>query len=158
MASAPEVVYVEPKGPIPTGPSEPISGRPSRLSTDTGSGEYRPGIRDRVVSGANRLNNMRSAAREADVTLPDWMPKGTGFLKNRTIVLWAWLGSMAVISADEWKTANIFPRPSRLWAATGVFALLAAGSMIDALVPLMNALAIGYFIMLLWEFFGGNQS
>lgn len=122
------------------------------------TGQPSPGFRDRISGGVSRINTMQSAADRANVSLPDWLPRGTGFLAHRTTILWMWVTSMAIISADEWKSNHIFPRPGRLWAATRFFALLAALSMIDMMVPLANALAVGYTIMLLWDFFGSNAN
>jgi hypothetical protein len=140
-----EYVYVR-------GRNDSDSGGSRMAKSDTASASVgsSSGIKGRVLSGASKLNNMQSAAKEANLSYD--LPKGLGFLRNRTTILWAWMGSMAVIGADEWKTNHIFPRPGRLWAATGVFALLSALSMLDAMVPLANALAIGYFLTVLWQF------
>jgi hypothetical protein len=80
------------------------------------------------------------------------------FLGNRAVIFGTWAVSMALVGADEWRTNHILPRPLRLWETTLVFAGLAILSMIDAMVPLANAFAIGYTIVLLYQFFtgGGN--
>lgn len=153
--------------------SQPYEGvSPSRMAKSTGTyaqpqpvqpvyvppSQPSPGFRGRISGGVSTINTMQSAADRANVSLPSWMPRGTGFLTHRSTLLWSWVASMAIISADEWKSNHIFPRPGRLWAATGFFALLAALSMIDMMVPLANALAVGYTIMLLWDFFGSNAN
>lgn len=83
-------------------------------------------------------------------TVPRPLPQ---FLGSQRIIMYAWGVSMAVITADEWKRHEMLPRPSRLWWATLFYGMLAVGGIIPSLVPLMNALAIGYTIMLLWQFF-----
>jgi hypothetical protein len=67
----------------------------------------------------------------------------------------AWFVSMAMIGFDEWRNNGILPRPARLWATTLFYGLLAVVSLVDALVPIVNALAIGYSIMLIWQYFNG---
>jgi hypothetical protein len=65
---------------------------------------------------------------------------------------------MGLVTWDEWVTNAILPRPLRLWETTLVYAGLALLSAADPLVPVANALAIGYTIVLLYQFFtgGGN--
>jgi hypothetical protein len=78
---------------------------------------------------------------------------GSGFFSNRGLVTYAWLAAMAIIAYDEWHNNHILPRPARLWGTSVVYMLLGAGSMIDAAVPLVNALAIGYVFTLLWQLY-----
>jgi hypothetical protein len=87
------------------------------------------------------------------VPVPDKVPR---FLGNNMVVSYAWLGSMILVGVDEWKNNGILARPVRLWTTSLVYGILALAGMIDALIPLVNAFAIGYFIMLLWQFFNGS--
>jgi len=76
-----------------------------------------------------------------------------GFLGGQNAIVVAWAGAMAIVSVDEWKANHILPRPSRLWWTTLTYALLCVMGAVDALTPLANALAIGYTIMLLWQYY-----
>lgn len=77
-------------------------------------------------------------------------------VNNRSIVFNAWVIAMIIIGFDEWHNLGILPRPSRLWDATLVYGVLVMVGFVDAMVPLANALAIGYTIMLLWQYYNGN--
>ena len=81
--------------------------------------------------------------------VPQW-------LGNARIIGYAWVGSMVLVGFDEWKNHGILPRPVRLWDTSIVYGLLALASVVEPLIPLLNALAIGYTIMLLWQFFNGQ--
>lgn len=81
--------------------------------------------------------------------VPSW-------LGRREIILGAWLGAMVLVSVDEWRNNGILPRPSRLWWTTLTYAILMGVSIIDPLVPITNALAIGYTIVLAYQYFNGQ--
>jgi hypothetical protein len=89
----------------------------------------------------------------AQVKVPRNVPP---FLGNAKIIGYAWFGSMIMIGIDEWKNNGILPRPKRLWGASVVFGGLALVAAVDALVPIACAFAIGYFIMLVWQFYNGE--
>jgi hypothetical protein len=109
---------------------------------DSGTGQR--GYRS-VSYGQNGVNK-RSA-----------VPKGVpSFLGNREILFGAWAVSMGLVAWDEWKVNGILPRPLRLWDTTLVYMGLALLSAVDAFVPIANALAIGYTITLLYQFFTGS--
>jgi hypothetical protein len=78
------------------------------------------------------------------------------FLGNRLIITASWAISMAVVGYDDWKNNNILPRPSRLWATSLFYGLLALASLVEALVPIINAIAIGYTLMLIWNLFNAQ--
>lgn len=107
-------------------------------------------------SGGGRFNysNSRLAntlrTQPAQVPVPEHLPR---FLGNASIVGYAWVGAMLTIGFDEWHNNDILPRPARLWYTSLVYGLLALTTIIPALIPLANALAIGYTIMLLWQYF-----
>lgn len=63
---------------------------------------------------------------------------------------------MIVVGFDDWHNYHILPRPARLWYTSLTYGLLILASMADALVPLANALAIGYAIMLIWQYYNGT--
>lgn len=82
------------------------------------------------------------------------VPKGIpSFMGHATTIIFAWGVAMAVITVDEWHVNKILPRPSRLWWTSLVYAILAVVGMSEALLPLVNALAIGYTIVLLYQYF-----
>lgn len=87
------------------------------------------------------------------VPLPNGVPSWLG---NSKIVGYAWITGMIFIGIDEWKNHGILPRPSRFWYSSIVYGVLALGAMIPPLVPILNALAIGYTIMLIWQYFNGE--
>lgn len=83
------------------------------------------------------------------------VPKGVpSFLGNRQVIFMAWAVAMAVICWDEWHNNNILPRPQRLWYGSLLYGLLALVSTVDPMVPLCNAIAIGYDITLLYQYYG----
>jgi hypothetical protein len=84
------------------------------------------------------------------VSVPNGLPR---FLGNRSIVVWAWVGSMVVIGVNDWKNHSYLPNPSKFWYSSLLYGLLLMASLIEPLVPLVNALAIGYFLYTLWAFF-----
>lgn len=92
-------------------------------------------------------------AQHTQVNMPKPVPQWLG---NARIIGYSWVAAMILIGFDEWKNHGILPRPVRLWDTSIVFGLLAAASVVDILVPLLNALAIGYVIMLLWQFYNGE--
>lgn len=91
------------------------------------------------------------ASEPQQTPIPKGLPR---FLGNRRIVVLCWAGAIAFISIDEWKVNGILPRPARLWDASLVYLLLAAAGAVEALVPLVNAFAIGYLLVLAYQFYG----
>jgi hypothetical protein len=75
------------------------------------------------------------------------------FLGSQRTILFAWAIAIAFVCADEWKTYHVLPRPSRLWWTTLVYGILAIMSQVETLIPLVNALALGYSIVLVWQYF-----
>lgn len=63
---------------------------------------------------------------------------------------------MFIISWDDWHNHHILPRPSRMWSATWFYLILILVGMVDALVPLANALGIGYTITLMYQYYQGG--
>lgn len=101
------------------------------------------------VSGVSRvLGNGAVRAR-----VPSGVPS---FLGNQQLVIFAWAGAMAFVGVDEWKNNHILARPSRLWWTSVVYGMLAMAGMITPLIPLVNALAIGYLFVLAWQYFNGQ--
>lgn len=95
----------------------------------------------------NRISDQ--AARVIPQSMRPW-------LSSRRVILGCWLASMAVISYDEWHNNGILPRPARLWWTSLAYGLLMAVSAIDAAVPIVNALAIGYTLMLIWQYYSST--
>jgi hypothetical protein len=106
------------------------------------------------ASGGGTSAPRRWAARiEAE---PRRVPTRNGipsFLGSRTVLMGSWAVAMAIVTLDEWKNNGIFPRPARLWSTTLFYGLLALASMVEVIVPIVNALAIGYTFTLLWNYF-----
>lgn len=60
---------------------------------------------------------------------------------------------MAMVSWDEWDKYHILPRPARLWDTTKVYGILAVASIADSMVPLANAIAIGFVVVLGYQYY-----
>lgn len=110
-----------------------------------------PGPFTRMRNGAGSF--VARYEKPTTVNIPSGAPR---FLGNRNTLVYSWLTSMAIISWDEWHHNHILPRPSRLWYATWFYLMLILLSMVDIMVPIANALAIGYTIMLGWQYFQGT--
>lgn len=96
---------------------------------------------------------LKSVFIENNVSVPNGMPRWLG---SQRILGAAWMASMIIVSFDEWHNLGILPRPVRLWETSIVYGLLALVGIADPLVPLVNALAIGYTFMLIWQYFQGS--
>lgn len=117
-------------------------------------GKYRPYA---STGGGPRSNTIRSKLYSPPANKVVKTPVGVpNFLGNRAIIINTWIIAMLIISYDEWHNLSIFPRPARLWKATEAYGLLYLFSLIDALVPLANAFAIGYTIVLLYQYYNGG--
>jgi len=93
------------------------------------------------------------AAQPRYASVPKPIPRIFG---NGSLVAYAWIVAMVVIGFDEWKNNGILPRPVRLWDTSLVYGLLVLMAFIEPLIPLANALAIGYTIVLIWQYFNGQ--
>lgn len=94
-----------------------------------------------------------SAPQQIRVQTPRGVPSAFG---NAQIIGYAWITSMILVGFDEWKNNGILPRPVRLWDTSIVYGLLALLALIPPVTPMANALAIGYTIVLLWQFYNGQ--
>lgn len=82
------------------------------------------------------------------------VPKGVpSFLGDSRIIAYSWLTSMIMVGFDEWHNNSILPRPARLWYTSAVYGVLAILAQVPVLTAVCNALAIGYTIMLIWQYF-----
>jgi hypothetical protein len=140
-----EYVYVEPVG----------TSRGTRsASTATLPAEKEPG--QGVLGRAGNLagSYLRgSVARQ--VSTPPHVPH---FLGNSRVIKAAWLGSLVVVSWECLNTYGVLPPPGRLFWISGTFMLLGIAGEIDALLPVVNALAIGFFLVLLWQYYTGEHA
>jgi hypothetical protein len=144
---------------------QPIEGRvisPSR-SGNQPAAPGPPPPRTEYVYVQNRGQGQQQGGRRWSFSYvrnePRRVQTGNGiprFLGSRSILATAWMASMVTVGFDDWHNNNILPRPSRLWYTSLFFGLLALVSVVDALVPLVNALAIGYTIMLIWNYYNGT--
>lgn len=80
---------------------------------------------------------------------PTWVP---GWLLSDKVLLYSWLGAMAVIAVDEWHNNGILPRPARLWYTSLTYFLLMGLGMVDPMIPIANALGIGFFMVLIYQY------
>jgi len=103
------------------------------------------GVSDRLAGSLAR------GAVNAEV--PAGLPK---ILGDSQLIILAWIGALAVISWDEWHKHHVLPRPSRLWFTTLVYGILSLMGMVPGLAPLANIMAIGYTIVLVWQYFNKN--
>lgn len=106
----------------------------------------------REGSGYNWLKGYL-AAQPRNAPTPKGIPR---FLGNQKIIVYSWLVAMVAVGFDEWHNNGILPRPVRLWDTSLVFGLLALLGFIEPITPIANALAIGYVIVLIWQYYGGS--
>lgn len=85
--------------------------------------------------------------------LPKGIPK---WLANERVILYAWFIAMVIVGFDEWHNYHLLPRPARLWYTSLTFGLLLLLGIVPQLRVLANALAIGYVITLLWQYYNGQ--
>jgi hypothetical protein len=110
------------------------------------------GDQGKQQSGPGRVFSWRPPP-QVKVKTPHGVPSAFG---NAQIIGYAWITSMILVGFDEWKNNGILPRPVRLWDTSIVYGLLALLALIPPIVPIANALAIGYTIVLLWQFYNGQ--
>lgn len=68
----------------------------------------------------------------------------------------SWIAAMALVTYDEYKTYQVkLPRPARLWKTSLLYFVLALASQADPMVPLTNALAMGFAFTLGYRTFAG---
>jgi hypothetical protein len=91
--------------------------------------------------------------QQGQTQTPRYVPRAMG---NAQMIGYAWLVAMILVGFDEWKNNGILPRPVRLWDTSIVYGLLALAAIIPPLIPLANALAVGYTIVLLWQYYNGQ--
>lgn len=103
-------------------------------------------------TGPGWYNHARNTlgAPSRNVSVPRPVPQWLG---NNKIVSYSWLVAMVLVGFDEWKNHGILPRPVRLWDTSIVYGLLALLAFIEPLTPIANALAIGYTVVLLYQFY-----
>src|SRR5215469_11870993 len=111
-----------------------------------------PGYMPPAVSYRSRTAYLISQGAQ-QVPVPKNVPKAFG---NSGLIVFMWIAAMGLVAADEWKNNKILPRPSRLWRTSLVYGILAGIGMAGALLPLANALAAGYTIVLAYQYFSGG--
>lgn len=153
-AIEPTAVYPPPR-PVQTGQQKFYQTYNTRnLGGGTGGNPYQP---PGFNYSNSRTYNMfqRVPGGNAPVTVPKGVPR---FLGNRSVIMLAWLAAMAMVSLDEWHTHGVLPRPARLWYTTLTYALIAATSTLDVLVPVCSALAVGLTIAVAYQYYTGTGS
>jgi hypothetical protein len=78
------------------------------------------------------------------------------FLGNRQTLFYAWIVAMILVGFDDWHSYQILPRPSRFWYTSLTYGLLGIAASVDMMVPICNALGVGYTITLLWQYYNGS--
>lgn len=116
------------------------------VTQDQGPGFFKRSSNNVRQFAANHTNN-------SPVTIPNGLPP---VLASRRTIVYSWIASMAIISWDEWHNNKILPRPARLWYATAFYLILVIFSLTNFTAAIANALAIGYMIMLAWQYFNGS--
>lgn len=102
---------------------------------------------------AHRMFQRMPNGSGTNVGTPSGVPR---FLGARPLLFFAWMCAMGMVSLDEWHTYHILPRPQRLWETSLFFGLLAVLSVFDSAVPLANAIALGYVIVLGYQYYTGT--
>lgn len=92
----------------------------------------------------------RLGSKATTVSVPAPLPRQLG---QRPIIFYAWLIAIVLVCFDEWHVNNTLPRPARLWYTTLVYAILTMASIVDPLVGIANALALGYTVVLLYQYY-----
>lgn len=104
-------------------------------------------------SGSRTNPNQQQQRQQRQVTLPQGVPRAFG---NRQVVFYAWFAAIILVCFDEWHNYRLLPRPARLWYTSLTYGLLLLAGFADAVVPLVNVIAIGFTIMLLWQYYNGS--
>lgn len=156
MTIQPTAVYAPGTSPAQNPPpgSRPGGGQYYVIYNNGATGPNPPNPPNRSIY--NRLQRLPQQPATANVptSLPSFLRNRP--MNNRSIVFNTWIIAMILIGFDEWHNLGILPRPARLWDATLVYGVLVMVGFVDVLVPLANALAIGYTFMLLFQYFQGN--
>lgn len=103
--------------------------------------------------GRSKGQILRETINVDNRSVPKYMPRWLG---NQRILGASWMVAMVIVGFDEWHNLGILPRPARLWDTSIVYGLLALAGIVDIMVPIVNAFAIGYTIMLLWQYYNGT--
>jgi hypothetical protein len=122
----------------------------------TDAGGDRPPPRTQYVpvdEGGGRSELRWTGGPLKQVQIPRPLPRWLG---NQRTLGYTWLGAMIVISFDEWHNNHILPRPARLWYTSLTYGMLMVLSLVDAMIPVANAIGIGFFIMLAYQYFNGT--
>jgi hypothetical protein len=113
---------------------------------------YRPQVYSAPANlGQRAINAVPYSARS--VSVPNGVPR---FLGNRPVLFYSWMAALVIVIFDEWHTNHILPRPARLWYTTLVYAILAMVSTFDPVVPITNALGLGYTFTLLYQYYNDS--
>jgi hypothetical protein len=125
--------------------------------TQTRIGSQTGGLRTEYVYVTDKDGNQQRTVQRSysPVSTPKGVPR---ILGNREVIFGLWIVAMGLVSWDEWTTNGILPRPMRLWHTTWVYAGLLLLSISDRLLPIANALAFGYTLILVYQFFQGTGS
>jgi len=127
---------------------KPQSGPQSRTAGGS-QGQSRTGS----GSAGQNAGSGSPKGQQKQVKLPAHVPR---VFANEYLVFGAWIAAMIIVCFDEWHNYGILPRPSRLWYTSVTFGILAILGIFSGILPLVNALAVGFTIMLLWQYYNGS--
>jgi hypothetical protein len=134
--------------PPPPQPAQMTWGNPDEVSPRSGFFTRTAGRVQQVMPASQRAWRARQAAGSR---LP--VP---GILSERRILIATWLIAMMLITMNERQQGYQLPRPARLWSASAVYGILAAASTVEAVVPVTNALGIGYMMVLAYDYYNSS--
>lgn len=117
-----------------------------------------PGVMQRLKSPARAVFRAMPASQRAWRANQASGPRlpVPGILSERRILVASWAIAMVLVTLNERQLGFPLPRPARLWSATGVYGILALASTVDAIVPITNALGVGYLVVLGMDYFSGT--
>jgi len=107
----------------------------------------------RIGRAADFINRNSGTFRSMG-NIPKGMPR---FLSSRTMLLGCWFASIILVSSNEWNNGFRPPRPARLWYTSFVYFVLFIVGQSDSMLPICNALGIGYTIALAYENISGSS-
>jgi hypothetical protein len=144
-----EYVYVSPASSRGTRTSAGGSqDRAARLRASAES-DVRPGLDSPTPGGLlGRAGGYLKGQAVRQVQTPPHVP---AILGHSGLIKACWLGSMVVVSVEAIMGYGVLPPPGRLFWISSTYALLAVAGSVDAMLPLVNALALGYLIVLIWQ-------
>lgn len=108
---------------------------------------------DRAYKRSHPTSRAIAGIRNTWAAIPNSLPEA---MRSRQVIFYSWLVAMIVVGYDEYHVNKILPRPVRFWDTSLTYGLLLTASSIEALVPVLNVLAVGYTITLIYQYYNGS--